>query len=65
MQLKGFQQISLSKGSSATVSLPLDERAISIYDVGIHAWKVQPGTFQANVGASSRDIRLTGSFDVH
>jgi len=64
LQLKGFKPVAIPKGGSVDVTLPFEDRAVSIYDIGIHDWKVFPGTFQAHVGASSRDIRLTGSFDV-
>jgi beta-glucosidase len=63
-QLKGFKQVSVKQGESMKVTLPLDARALSIWDVGSHSWQVQHGTFTAMVGASSRDIRLTDTFEV-
>jgi hypothetical protein len=32
--------------------------------VETYAWKVVPGTFGVSIGASSRDLRLKGSFTV-
>merc|ERR1712217_589265 len=63
-QLKAFQRIFVDKGKSTDVKLRLDQRSLSIWDVSSHSWQVQHGTFTARVGASSRDIRLTGSFRV-
>ena len=60
----GPVQVALSAGESAVVSLPLTDREVSIWDVVSHGWQVQHGTFTALVGASSRDIRLKGTFTV-
>lgn len=63
-QLKGFTRVHLSKGQSKQVTLPLNDRAVSIWDTEAGAWSVQPGAFKVFVGSSSRDVRLTGSFEV-
>ena len=63
-QLKGFEKVKLAPGASATVTFPLDDRSLSIWDVVTHDWAVQKGTFSVMVGSSSRDIRLTSSFVV-
>lgn len=63
-QLKGFQAARLGKGKSTRVTLPLNDRAVSVWDVESRSWAVQAGTFQVFVGSSSRDARLTGSFEV-
>jgi beta-glucosidase len=62
-QLKGFKKVVATKGSSMTVTLPLSKRSLSIWDVQSHRWQEQAGKFTAMVGASSRDIRLTASFE--
>jgi beta-glucosidase len=43
------------------VSIQLDEHAFSYYDQDRHAWVMEPGYFEIEVGSSSRDIRLKGS----
>jgi len=63
-QLKGFRSVRLTRGQSKQVNLPLDDRAVSIWDTNAGAWAVQLGTFKVFVGSSSRDARLTGSFEV-
>ena len=62
-QLKGFAKTDvLAPGAEATVHFPLRPRDISIWDAKGHAWQRQKGVFGVRVGASSRDIRLTGTF---
>ncbi|MGD1072967.1 MAG: fibronectin type III-like domain-contianing protein, partial [Bryobacteraceae bacterium] len=61
-QLKGFEKIWLKPGESKTVSMALDRGSVSVWDDG--HWKVVPGVYSVNVGASSREIRLKGSFAV-
>jgi beta-glucosidase len=63
-QLKGFKHVAVGAGETVAVTLPLNDRAFSIWDEQADDWAVQAGTFTANVGSSSRDVRLTGHFDV-
>jgi beta-glucosidase len=63
-QLKGFQKVFLNPGQTTTVTFNLTQQDLSIWDVGTHSWALQSGTFGVLVGASSRDIRLKGSFTV-
>ena len=61
IQLKGFEKVTLAAGATATVTFALEDRAFSIWDVELHAWHKVLGSFGVSVGASSRDVRLTGS----
>lgn len=61
-QLRGFQKVSLTAGTSKTVTFDIRRKDLSYWDVGSQAWRVPSGTFNVYVGSSSRDIRLTGSF---
>jgi beta-glucosidase len=63
-QLKGFRRVELDAGETANVILTLDARALSYWDVTSHGWKVAPGTYTVWVGSSSRDLRLTQTFEV-
>lgn len=63
-QLKDFQKVTLNKGGHTHLHLVLDARSLSYWDVKSHAWVVAPGTYQVMVGASSRDIRVQGQFEV-
>ncbi len=63
-QLKAFKRISLAKGETKTVTLPLPVKKLRFWDPGTRKYTVEPGLFDIMVGASSADIRLTGSLKV-
>ncbi|KAG6911800.1 hypothetical protein DXG01_000047 [Tephrocybe rancida] len=62
--LKGFDSIYLTPGQSKTVTMQLSRYDLSFWEVVSQRWTVPSGTHGISVGASSRDIRLTGSFTV-
>lgn len=64
-QLRGFDKIALSPKESGTVAFELTVRDISVWDVSRQKWHIQMGEYKLYVGASSRDIRLGGSLQVH
>ena len=57
-ELKGFQRVELQPGETKAVEFSLDRAALSYWDPAMKAWHADPGTFEIEVGASSRDIRL-------
>jgi beta-glucosidase len=59
-ELKGFAKVFLNPGETKRVSITLDQRAFSYYDVTGHRWTMAPGDFDIYVGASSGQIELTG-----
>jgi beta-glucosidase len=56
--LRGFAKVSLNPGQTQRVTVTLDARSFQYWNGG---WAGAGGTSQVFVGASSRDIRLTGS----
>ena len=62
--LKGFQKITLTAGQTQHVTFNLDWEDLAIWDATARGWIVTLGTYQVMVGASSRDLRLTGGFSV-
>jgi len=62
--LRGFARTLLQHGQSKTVSLTLRQKDVSVWDVVAQKWVVGSGTFKVMVGASSRDIRLQGTFQL-
>eukprot|EP01116_Phalansterium_solitarium_P024208 TRINITY_DN8802_c0_g1_i1.p1 TRINITY_DN8802_c0_g1~~TRINITY_DN8802_c0_g1_i1.p1 ORF type:complete len:673 (+),score=239.95 TRINITY_DN8802_c0_g1_i1:161-2179(+) len=62
--LRGLLSVELDAGVNATVTFVLGARDFSVWDVSRHDWTVVSGSFSALIGASSRDIRLTGSIQV-
>lgn len=63
IELKGFKRIRLAPGESAVVGFMLGPRQMCF--TGIDGRRVvEPGDFKVMLGASSADIRLTGTFAV-
>ncbi|MBB6676077.1 glycoside hydrolase family 3 C-terminal domain-containing protein [Cohnella lubricantis] len=58
-ELKGFEQLELAPGEEKSVTLMLDRRAFAYYNVELRDWQVESGEFEIQLGASSRDIRLS------
>jgi len=56
--------VELNPGESKTVSMALNKESLSVWDEGAHDWKVYPGKYSVEVGASSRDIRAKGAFTI-
>ncbi|MDX6497434.1 MAG: beta-glucosidase [Blastocatellia bacterium] len=59
-ELKGFVKVSLRPGETRRVSVMLDSRALSYYDVNAKQWRAEPGDFNVLVGHSSEQIELRG-----
>lgn len=63
-QLRGFNKLKLDAGASKTATFKLRRRDLSYWDGGRQNWVVPTGDFTVSVGASSRDIKLTGKITV-
>lgn len=61
-ELKGFAKINLKPGERKRITLTLDRRAFSFYDVARKDWNAEPGKFTILVGGSSESIQLRGAF---
>ena len=60
-ELRGFERVPLRPGEERRVSFrlkPADD--FTHYDVARRAYRAEPGVYEIQVGASSRDIRLAG-----
>lgn len=57
-ELKGYDKKLIAKGESARYIIHLGPDAFSYYSVKDHAWKLDPGQYWIQIGASSGDIRL-------
>ncbi|KAK3290432.1 glycoside hydrolase superfamily [Chaetomium fimeti] len=60
-QLRGFAKLKLEPGASGVATFNLRRRDLSYWDASAAQWVVPAGEFTVSVGASSRDVRLTGS----
>ena len=64
-QLRGFDRVRLAKGEERRVAFTLvPERDLAHYDEARRAFAVEPGEFEIEVGASSRDLRLRSRLSV-
>lgn len=63
-ELKGFERIELSPGETGHVSIPLDARSFSYYDVAAKKWTISSGKFTISVGDSVESLPLQGSLSL-
>lgn len=56
-ELKGFKKVHLEPNEEKRVDFFLDRSAFMFYDDIKHEWVVEPGKFEAIIGASSTDIK--------
>ncbi|KAF7371297.1 Beta-glucosidase [Mycena sanguinolenta] len=59
--LKGFDSVFVGAGQSVSVSMTLSRFDFSTWNVVTQRWEIATGTTTISIGASSRDIRLTGT----
>ncbi len=57
-ELKGFDKVWLAPGETTHVTLHLNARAFSYWDVKTHKWTLDPGKFVVRVGDSSENTLL-------
>jgi beta-glucosidase len=57
-ELKGFERIELSPGETGHVSIPLDARSFSYYDVAAKKWTIGSSKFTISVGDSVESLPL-------
>lgn len=62
-ELKGFAKVFLEPGEEKKVSISLCDRSFALWSIKEQDWVVEPGVYEIRIGASSRDIRLTGKVE--
>lgn len=62
-ELKGFVRLALAPGEERTIQFTLFPEQLAFYDLHMR-FVVEAGAFEVMIGASSRDIRLRGTFTV-
>ena len=60
--LRGFQRVNIAPGATVTVTFTLTDQELAYWNDNTSSWYAEPGVYNVLVGASSRDIRLQGSF---
>lgn len=64
-ELKGFGKTRLLQpGENDELSFELDSRSLSSFWSGMSAWVADKGSYEVQIGASSKDIRLKDSFSL-
>ncbi|KAK1138863.1 hypothetical protein N8T08_001734 [Aspergillus melleus] len=63
-QLRGFEKVHVSAGSTVKVDFSLTRRDLSTWDVQAQQWRLQTGTYNVFVGRSSRDLPLQTQFTI-
>jgi Beta-glucosidase-related glycosidases len=64
-ELKAFEKVTLAPGESTEVTLTLGVDELRYYDDLIGAWLNDEGVTVLEIGASSRDIRLSAEVDLN
>lgn len=64
-ELKGFEKVRLAPGETKHVTLSLDARAFSYWDVTAHKWTIDPGKFVVRVGDSSENTPLSADLTIN
>jgi beta-glucosidase len=62
-ELKGFKKVSLNPGEMRAVEFQLSTDDLKFYNQKME-YVVEPGEFEVMIGASSEDIKLTGSIEI-
>ncbi len=60
-RLVAWERLQLAPGESKLVSLKIDPKFLSIFNVDKDGWELMPGEYQFFVGASSRSTPLTAT----
>ena len=63
-ELKAFQKVMLQPGETKTVSLTIDQQALSFYNEALSEWTAEPGAFEALVGTASNQLPARCSFEL-
>jgi beta-glucosidase len=54
--LRGFRAVVIDAASSATVTIPLGDRAFSHWEIARHGWAITPGRHVVRIGTSAVDF---------
>jgi beta-glucosidase len=63
-ELKGFAEVELEPGAEQTVRVEIPAEDLQYWSTTADDWAVEGGTYRIEVGASSRDLRLTAEVEL-
>lgn len=64
-RLVGWSKVPLKPGESKEVTVDVDGKYLSIFDVKQHGWQLVPGEYSFMVGGSSQNLPLKGSVSLN
>ena len=62
--MNGFAKTFIKAGETKKVTVTLDKNAFAYYNPSVEDFYVENGKYIISVGASSKDIRLTGELEI-
>ncbi|MEU7584005.1 glycoside hydrolase family 3 C-terminal domain-containing protein [Streptomyces sp. NPDC041068] len=62
--LAGYRRIALRAGERRRITVRVDERTLSAWDVKLHGWVLGTGRRTIQVGTSARDVILSATIDI-
>jgi beta-glucosidase len=64
--LKGFKRLTVDAGKTETATIAIDAADLAYWNIGEHAWTVEPGPVELLVGTSSAnsDLKLSATVEV-
>ena len=63
-ELRNFAKVSLEPGETKTVRMELNKRSFAWYNVKLHDWYAASGTYEIQIGKSSREIVLCDTVEL-
>ncbi|MBP2328984.1 beta-glucosidase [Kibdelosporangium banguiense] len=63
-ELVAFASVELAPGETRRIELPVLRQDLAYWDVRVGRWVVEGGPYRVEVGASSRDLRLSSTVEV-
>ncbi|MGN1368165.1 MAG: beta-glucosidase [Aristaeellaceae bacterium] len=63
-ELKAFESVDLEPQEERRITFVLSKQALAYFNVECQEWVVDPGVYELQVGASSRDIRLSRRVEI-
>jgi beta-glucosidase len=60
-RLGGWQKVSLGPGESTQVTVRVDPRLLGVFSQAAGGWRIAPGVYHVQIGASARDLKLATS----
>ena len=64
LRLLGFERVELEPGATRRVTIEADPRLLAHYDGSARTWRIKPGRYRVEVGASAVALRLEAGVEL-